>query len=538
MTEIKATPSLFSLPAELLQHILGFLSPIELADLSQTCHFLHEHANDDRLWRTHLQSNLPGVNLTELSLDRSCRSTYLFHHPYWFLPKHKIWFSDSAHHGKILIARYSPSRRVIEAYALVAQRTKPKFELWSHNVDVVIHSFDPLVQLNLDQAIVRISAASARNFPADHNRFQREIKMDMHPGPEGAASIFSMFMLARPCPLVAITNQTMVWPPLKLPAIERTRNASIEGFRGTGHRPSRLSEISEASFRIRKWMEFASHVNGISPRLGEDVNTYATLPHECYTPTKRKPWRGIWVGDYAGHGCEFLVVLQPDEPIELPQEVKEILEFRRRRLSVESDGQSDGSYQSAHSHQSGEMELDLASTEWMGHLSQGEHNLILDSLASSSSAGQLHSSAPPSAKLKKLAFHDEDKYQGQLFAIKLTGDPNVPRGEYTFVAPDISLAGTVRIAREEPFVGARVVRSCGHIASTGFLHGMLAASLMQLGPAVPFSLLQRNLTNEVDTYIPSQLILVSEDCLAQYWEAFGHISFYKRVDIDQFLHVD
>jgi hypothetical protein len=36
-------------------------------------------------------------------------------------------------------------------------------------------------------------------------------------------------------------------------------------------------------------------------------------------------------------------------------------------------------------------------------------------------------------------------------------------------------------------------------------------------------------------YIESQLIMISPDRLAQYWVGFGHISFYQRVDIDQFL---
>jgi hypothetical protein len=42
----------------------------------------------------------------------------------------------------------------------------------------------------------------------------------------------------------------------------------------------------------------------------------------------------------------------------------------------------------------------------------------------------------------------------------------------------------------------------------------------------------------IDKYIPSQLILMSHDTIAQYWETFGHISFYRRVDIDSFLHAD
>lgn len=40
-----------------------------------------------------------------------------------------------------------------------------------------------------------------------------------------------------------------------------------------------------------------------------------------------------------------------------------------------------------------------------------------------------------------------------------------------------------------------------------------------------------------DTYMPSQLILISENRMAQYWETFGHVSFYERVDIDQFVRV-
>ncbi|TKA53786.1 hypothetical protein B0A49_10721, partial [Cryomyces minteri] len=108
----------------------------------------------------------------------------------------------------------------------------------------------------------------------------------------------------------------------------------------------------------------------------------------------------------------------------------------------------------------------------------------------------------------------DDIYHGRIEAIKLTGDPNVPRGEYTFIAPDIGPAGFVRTAMEAPFgdkatgQGARVVKSVGHIAARGFRD---------------------------DEYIPSQLILIDHDRMAQYWEAFGHISFYQRVDVDALL---
>lgn len=39
----------------------------------------------------------------------------------------------------------------------------------------------------------------------------------------------------------------------------------------------------------------------------------------------------------------------------------------------------------------------------------------------------------------------------------------------------------------------------------------------------------------LDTYMPSELILVSNDRLAQFWVGFRHVSYYERVDIDRFL---
>jgi hypothetical protein len=43
-----------------------------------------------------------------------------------------------------------------------------------------------------------------------------------------------------------------------------------------------------------------------------------------------------------------------------------------------------------------------------------------------------------------------------------------------------------------------------------------------------------NLTS-IDCYIKSQLILISPEFMAHYWEEMGHISYYRRVDIDGLL---
>ncbi|KXG45513.1 Protein of unknown function DUF3506 [Penicillium griseofulvum] len=99
--------------------------------------------------------------------------------------------------------------------------------------------------------------------------------------------------------------------------------------------------------------------------------------------------------------------------------------------------------------------------------------------------------------------------QGPLQAVKLTGDSNVPRGQLSFFAEDIGSRGLINVAMDEPFVGARIVRCRGHVAGLGFLD---------------------------DTYIDSQLILISPDQMALYWKAIGHISYYHRVDIDALLH--
>lgn len=38
-----------------------------------------------------------------------------------------------------------------------------------------------------------------------------------------------------------------------------------------------------------------------------------------------------------------------------------------------------------------------------------------------------------------------------------------------------------------------------------------------------------------DEFIPSQLIMVNHDLLAQYWLPFSHISYYQRIDLDKLV---
>jgi hypothetical protein len=62
---------------------------------------------------------------------------------------------------------------------------------------------------------------------------------------------------------------------------------------------------------------------------------------------------------------------------------------------------------------------------------------------------------------------DNDQHKS-LLAVKLTGDSNVPRWQYSFVVSDLLEPGLVRIAEEEELRGARLVRSAIHVAANGF----------------------------------------------------------------------
>lgn len=493
---------LLSLPPELIDSILSFLSPIDLSFLSATCRLLYPHATADPLWQAIIQDHVPGAKVTSPYPFESYMQLYKAHDPHWFLTKHKIWFSDGDLAGRLILTRYDQRRGCIEGYQLVAVSSRKNFQPWLADSQVMIHAFEPKVRLHLDKPIVHLPAASrlldrpseevasvggitfirlrgdspaaadtcasgqveasgsSHGVPAvdgEHaagnllpgNRFQAEIPMEI--GTNDNA--YCHFMLARPLDHAEVVQRSAlpfpygnIWPPPVIPARHRAVgsgvvNNTVDLMTLVNEKPKTRQEVSDQIFRIRKglqmripggsalrgttelplpgaagWAELtraggpaAAFLGMILPsqlglNIGEAISTYSTLDPALYTPTPEKPYRGIWVGDYSGHGCEFLLINQPDDP----------LESRFDRKSIDQrEGESDEEF------------------------AQRRHN--------------------------------ETVFRGRLEAIKLTGDPNVPRGEYTFVADDIG--ETVAVVQHEPFTGTRVVKSKGHIAHTGFLDG-------------------------------------------------------------------
>jgi hypothetical protein len=423
---------LLELPNEIIHQIVSHLQPLTLVKLSTTCQSLRAHAENDHLWAKFVQDSLPFPQSSPTPL-KSWKELYISHHPYWFLTRQRLWFAGNGLVGQLIIARYDPRVGNIEAYHLLADLSHDQHTTnhWEWEPDVLIHSFEPRVHLFLDSPVVRLTPQS----PLRGNRLRQEVPMQ--PDTDGRApGIRSTLFLTRAIPPERQTSAMLLWPPRIIPSTTRVRNDSASKFRAEGHIPSRFDQMSDTAFRMRKWSEFRASGPGSRPvvRMGEDVFTFSTLPPECYTPTAEKPYQGIWVGDYAGHGCEFLLILQTLEP-------------KTRRILSDA-----------------------------GQLLERPSHLV--PLPNDSQAVTLEATDPPGCS-------------GRIEAIKLTGDPNVPRGEYTWISEDIGRRGLIRVAEEETFKGSRIVRSWGHIAAHGF---------------------------QEDRYMESQLIMISHDCLAQYWE--------------------
>ncbi|KAL4935490.1 hypothetical protein BDV06DRAFT_206894 [Aspergillus oleicola] len=412
---------LLQLPPELVYEVFSYLPALDLARLSESCRILAQHANNDRLWANLVNANLPD-HIHDPGIFDSFRRLYIAHHPCWFIPRHKVWFSDTEHTGNLILTRYDNRRGVIEGYRVTTERRSHKFQVWEYNADVVIQAFEPKVSLWLDDPILLLQG-DPEGIPRYLNT---ESRMNM---PVEAQYVYNSISLCRPGDPAELTNDTQ-WPPPNVPSDHRVYRDPDDDSRGRDRLPQSLTEISEYAFRIRRWAHFRLGLPTFTAGQQETISTYSTLDPALYMPTKEKPYQGIWVGDYSAHGCEFLLFLQQDK-------------------------ESEGDEYDAHDPR-----------------------------------------------------NDGIIQHGSLKAVKLTGDPNVPRGEFSFVSDDIGPGGTVRIATEALFQGARVVRSRGHIAGLGFRD---------------------------DTFINSQLILKSPDCVAHYWESMGHITYYRRLDIDALI---
>ena len=415
---------LLSLPSELIHNILSYVPCLDLTSVARTCKCLHQHTTNDLLWEGWVNA-LTSYKFHDPSPYDSFKSLYIAHHPYWFLVRHRIWFSDSPHTGKLLIARYDHRLGSVEAYRAVVGMGPRSFTPWPKDPEVVVHTFNPHVRLWLDDPVLQLGKPennSTRQSNRHHDWRCAEIPMRMTEHTQG---VFNTFVL---CPKatypetergtyddVGPGRRAQLWPPPTIPSEHHVDRHPTQHYLWE-HRPLTLSSLCETGFRTRRWVQFRSFLPVVDANptggVGESMETFSTIDPKLYTPTKDKPYQGIWVGDYAGNGCEFLLFTQRDEPA-----ADDMLGFHEERWYSSSPSSA--------------------------------------SSTSSQTRGSLQ----------------RRRDRQPLEAIKLTGDPHVPRGEVTFRTDDVGPRNAIRIASEEMFQGARVVPAEGHVASRNFQNG-------------------------------------------------------------------
>ena len=307
-------------------------------------------------------------------------------------------------------------------------------------------------------------------------RLGKELKMQI----ERTPGISSMLSLCIAIPPARQDPRMALWPPKSIPSVQRVRNESATQFRNSNHRPKNLAEASDHTFRLRNFLQWPSMLQPRnSIRMGENVSTFSTLLEESYTPTASKPYQGLWVGDYSAHGCEFLLVMQTDHPPEV--------DISRRSSSASGvlpSGVTVTARDTSNSNQSSEAPAEESSTTGAQDEASSDDPVLPQE---SSNQRDTPVEGDDATSLSSQPYIPS----GRIEAIKLTGDENVPRGECTWFADDIGDGGLVRVAEEERFRGARMVRSMGQVASQN---------------------------HKNSRFIESQLILISHDTVAQYWQ--------------------
>ncbi|KAJ8103087.1 hypothetical protein POJ06DRAFT_62678 [Lipomyces tetrasporus] len=400
--ESSETPvsQLVRLPTEMKIKIFSFLDGESLIATSATGRHLRTLIHDsDEIWKSIcvlilVPSLPPDVSLSPAPY-KTYRNLYLSLRPFaWFTPA--IWHGNRDLLGSLYVSRYNHVTGHLEAHEVFCvhdRTTMLPYREWSLSPAVFVQDFRP----RIDRSLTPVIKFGPRTEYGKNNEI---------PQPRSPRGMTTTFFHAAPIlPERIVYPQMSLWPPLLIPADDRTRNESPTGFRGhVLHR----KDASTNLFRLRRWISFMN-ADSQGVIMGERVETIARLRPELWTRRDPQfPYRGVWIGDYESHGGEFVLFHQPTK--------------------------------------------------------------------------------------------------NRLEAIKLTGDPNVPRAEYSFVVDDLS--HTERVCSEPEWPGARVVAAQGHTAALNF-------------------------TN--NAFSPTQLILISADLVAHYWINLSRIKIFRRVDIDDLM---
>lgn len=456
------------LPDRIVTRIISYLNPESLARVAAVSHRFREFAYSEELWKTLVNSYLPNP-IESCKPAPSFRRLFIAFHPYWFIPKFRFWLSDEQPHGQLVIAQFNTTLLCIEAWAITANRENSEDRPWSLDPEVIIRESDIRVHIDEHHLVFRFGVKDEDwNGDEEHQGFRHARATTICEESTAAARSQLELSLGHAKTEVPISVDPGMWPtPDMFASTSIPRPAAGTSMPST-YRPSSNPTRCTPIFCLRDKIPYDSGQSsaGTYPSSTESERcivdrtvTYGTMSPDIYTPNIEKPWQGIWCGDYFHHGVEFLLILQPE--------------------SSDKPTLTESMHATQHS-----------SLEQSGFQSE-------------------EIAAPTNHQHKSL------------LAVKLTGDSNVPRWEYSFVVPDLLESGLIRIADEEEFRGAHVVRSAMHVATKGFGHSERSHSITS----------DEVLTCSTDRYLPSQLVLLPDHRLAQYSEAFGCILYYRRLDL-------
>lgn len=189
-----------------------------------------------------------------------------------------------------MISKYHPETGSIKMHRLITQRQPPQFMTWKDDTSVIIHFFDPKVYLAeycLQLGRDAYSHRSLSKMGEAERRLKGELPM-VGTGDSFGSRASSQFMLAKS--LAGNIPQADKWPPPNILAKSQVDRPKLSRNLAE-YQPENRSQINEQSFRTRQWIEMNGQV-----RIGEMVQTWATLDFDLYTPTENHPYKGIFVG--------------------------------------------------------------------------------------------------------------------------------------------------------------------------------------------------------------------------------------------------
>ncbi|KAK6333101.1 hypothetical protein TWF718_010924 [Orbilia javanica] len=407
---------LLLLPSEILHQILLYLPAISLYAISLTCHSLQTHSFADALWENIVDSpDLPSPHpyLSYRSLHHALA-------PHLYL-KRKIFIGDRQYFGSILVSKYMPISGTLEAFSFTGTYSSDpaEFSTWSYNPDVIICPFSPEVNIR-EEPELKISPNSKASADGEI--------------PVSRRGILATFFRAEAILQRDVYSQMAVWPPMTIPAETRVRNESPSGFKN-GANSKQIGPFIRLPSNISINGTFVS-VGGVNDVMGAAVDRSAFIVQQSKaTPNESAKWKADELRQRSGYPSETA--------------------FRLRRWAVLGDT-------------SGDLENRFRMGERVETFAELDEELWTPTPEYPYRGIWAGDYGPHGTEF--LLFHQPktSSPRKRLEIVKLTGDPNVPRGEYTLIVDDLSQP--LRIADEEEieWPGAKVYHARGRVAAQEF----------------------------------------------------------------------